>query len=404
MSRSSVASRLSSAASKFARVAELPFLAATRDALPWSFIGLLAAFALLLPFVREPGPFFSSTFGLRISGALLPAFGVMGLVLAPSIGWQYARRVDRAPWLLALGAALAYLGALPPPGGGDVLAYLHAVGPSGLFLALIASGVLAFLVRVLGRAWLACALVVLLALATHPLHISVPDAIARALVPLGHLGDSYPALILIVLVETLLWSCGLHGPALLAAVVTPVYFTLQMQNLDAYRHHLPLPHIVVVSLFLFVFPGGAGATLPLAALLALSRIKRLRAIGRVALVPALFNTNEPLLFGAPVVFNPYLVPPFVIVPLLLATTTYCAVAFGWVARAAYYIPGVVPSVVATVAATLDWRAVVLVVANIAIASICYLPFVRAYERHLEADAQVPPREALGDAACESGRV
>ena len=72
--------------------------------------------------------------------------------------------------------------------------------------------------------------------------------------------------------------------------------------------------------------------------------------------------------------------------------------------AAYYIPGVVPSVVATVAATLDWRAVVLVVANIAIASICYLPFVRAYERHLEADAQVPPREALGDAACESGRV
>ncbi len=383
MSRSSVASRLSSAASSIKHLSEEPLVAATREALPWSFVGLLAAFVLILPFVREPGPFFGSGLGLRVSAAMLPAFGVMGAMLAPALAWRFARRTERSGWVLASAAALAYLAALPSPQSPDVLAYLRLVGASGLFLALMIGCALALALRLVKRDLLAALLVVAVALALRFAHVSVAAGIDAALVPLGRLGDSYTALIVIVLVETLLWSCGLHGPALLAAVVTPVYLTLQMQNMHAYAQHAPLPHIVVVSLFLFVFPGGAGATLPLAALLAVSRVNRLRAIGRVALVPALFNTNEPLLFGAPVVFNPYLIPPFVAVPLLLATTTYVAVALGWVARPIYYVPSSLPSVIATFAATLDWRAVVLVLVNIAIAAVCYLPFVRAYERHLD---------------------
>ena len=104
--------------------------------------------------------------------------------------------------------------------------------------------------------------------------------------------------------------------------MTPVYLTMQMQNTHAFTVHAPLPYIVVVSLFLFVFPGGAGATLPLAGLLAISRVPRLRRVGRATFLPALFNLNEPLLFAAPVVFNPHLVLPFVGAPLVLATVTY----------------------------------------------------------------------------------
>ena len=83
---------------------------------------------------------------------------------------------------------------------------------------------------------------------------------------MGELGDTYVALIIIVCVQTLFWTIGLHWPALLAAVVTPVYLTLQAQNTLAFAHHAALPHIVVVSLFLFIFPGGAGSTLPLSGL------------------------------------------------------------------------------------------------------------------------------------------
>ena len=128
----------------------------------------------------------------------------------------------------------------------------------------------------------------------------------------------------------MLWTAGVHGPAMLAAIVTPVYLTMQMQNTHAFIAHAPLPYIVVVSLFLFVFPGGAGATLPLAALLAISHVPRLRRVGRATLLPALFNLNEPLLFAAPVVFNPHLILPFVGAPLVLATVTYAAVATGLV--------------------------------------------------------------------------
>jgi cellobiose-specific phosphotransferase system component IIC len=379
MSRSSVASKLSFVASN-------PFLAATRDALPWSFAGLLIAAIAIFPFVPVSGPFIGPSLGLRVAGALIPAFGIMGLVLAPTLGWFYARRAQIGPIATIAGTTIAYLLALPPYAGAP-LEYLRAVGPSGLFIALGACGIVALGARVSGNAWIGALLAIGLAVGLRASHISVSAAVTAALKPLGQLGDTYLALIVIVVVQTLLWTIGLHGPALLAAFVTPVYLTLQAENTAAFQNHLPLPHIVVVSLFLFIFPGGAGSTLPLAALLARSRISRLRTVGRATIVPALFNANEPLLFGVPVVLNPFLVPPFLIAPLVLATTTYLAVLLGWVGRAIYYVPSSIPTPISTVLATLDPRALALVAINITIATLIYAPFVRAYERHLASELE-----------------
>jgi len=373
MSRSSVASKLSSVASN-------PFLAATRDALPWSFAGLIVAGLIIFPFVPE------ASLGLRVAGALLPAFGVMGLVLAPTLAWFYARRAHLDPVASVAGATIAYLLALPAYSGAP-LDYLHAVGPSGLFIALAACGVVAIGARIARNAWMGALLAVALAFGLRLAHVSVSDAITHVLQPLGTLGDSYLALIVIVVVQTLLWTIGLHGPALLAAFVTPVYLTLQAENTAAFRVHAPLPHIVVVSLFLFIFPGGAGSTLPLAALLALSRVPRLRTIGRATVLPALVNANEPLIFGVPVVLNPFLVPPFLLAPLVLATITYGAVASGWVGRAIYYVPSSIPTLISTYLATLDVRAIGLVALNVVIATLIYLPFVRAYERHVAGELE-----------------
>ena len=270
-----------------------------------------------------------------------------------------------------------------PVYAGTPLAYLRTIGPSGLFIALAACGLVALGARLSRQRVDRCAAWQLpLRSGCVRLHVSVSDAITRALRPLGELGDTYVALIVIVVVQTLLWTIGLHGPALLAAFVTPVYLTLQAENTSAFASHLPLPHIVVVSLFLFIFPGGAGSTLPLAVLLAFSRVTRLRTVGRATILPALFNANEPLLFSVPVVLNPFLVPPFLLAPIVLATTTYLAVALGWVGRAIYYVPSSIPTLISTYIATLDLRATGLVVLNVAIATIIYLPFVRAYERHL----------------------
>ncbi len=432
MSRSSVASKPSSAASRLQAFARAPFLVAVRDALPWAFGALLLALGVFLAMV-------TAQFPERISLALLPSFGVMACALAIALPLALARRAHYVPPAVVAATLLCFAFALPRPFGPDAVAYLRAIGATGIFLAIVMTGVVGTSIvvmrlprrrfgataprslgmtkveghasawptelatdhesarddRVEGRparrptyAWddivgavLAVAVIATLVFVAH---VDISHAIAAMLAPLGRLGDSYPALLAIVAVEMLLWLVGVHGPAMLAAIVTPVYLTLQMQNTAAFAAHAPLPHIVVISLFLFVFPGGSGATLPLAALLAVSRIARLRRIGRLVLLPALANVNEPLLFGLPIVLNPYFAIPFVVVPLLLASITYAAVAAGVVARPAFYIPSSVPSPISTYLATLDPRAVALLGVNLVVSLFLYLPFVRAYERHVEA--------------------
>lgn len=374
------------------RLGEFPFVLAVREALPWSFIGLALAFVVVFVLQLRSGASAGMPLGLRLASALLPAFAVMGAALAVVLPLRFARAAgySAAPVLVAtLGE---FLLALPRPMTSDAIGYLRFFGPSALFIAILACAVVAVWISAMRRLrvplgdWVGAVLGLLTFATLAAMHVSLPAAIEAAMHPISRLGDTYFALIVIVAIETILWTAGVHGPAVLAAIVTPVYLTMQMQNTHAFALHAPLPYIVVVSLFLFVFPGGAGATLPLAALLALSRVPRLRRVGRATIVPAFFNLNEPLLFAAPVVFNPHFALPFVVAPLVLATVTYAAVAVGLVSRAAFYVPSSVPTFVSTYVATQDVRAVALTAFNIALATAIWYPFVRAYERHVAEQA------------------
>ena len=392
MSISSGALKLSSVSSSLRSFSELPTIVAIRDSLPWAFGGgMLVALAVLFWIVPVPHSTLGRELAARWAGALLPALSVMAAALIVILSVQLARRLTYSIALLTSASFVSFVLALPQPIA-PTLTYMKSVAACGLFLAivvaLLASAAFTIARRAIARAEIADAvggvtIVVVFAL-LFVAHVSLATILLHVLAPLGTLGDSYIALIVIVAVETLLWLAGIHGPALLAAIVTPLYLTLQSQNATAYVNHAPLPHIVTVSLFLFVFPGGAGATLPLAVMLAFSRVDRLRKIGRISVLPALFNTNEPLLFGLPMIFNPFLAVPFVAAPLVIATVTYATVALGWVARPINYIPSSIPTVLSTYWATLDPRAIVLVVVNLAIATVIYWPFVRAYERHLAA--------------------
>jgi PTS system cellobiose-specific IIC component len=213
--------------------------------------------------------------------------------------------------------------------------------------------------------------------------ISLGALLQAAIAPLADLGDTATALLVITFIEVLLWTVGIHGPALLAPVITPLYLHLVFANFDAFTRHQPIPHIVTVSTFLFVFPGGVGATLGLVALLARSRIPRLRRVALTVLVPSIFNINEPLLFSLPIIFNPILAIPFIVAPMVLAVITYVALAAHWVAPTIVWVPSTMPTVLAVVLATYDWRAFVLVCVNIVVATLIYVPFVRWYEHELE---------------------
>jgi PTS system cellobiose-specific IIC component len=362
-------------------------MVAIRTVLPYSFIGLAAGIVLFV--ALQP----SGNLLERFYHSFAPAFGVMAPLLLVLLTADVARRRGVPP-LVALPIALTVFAlSLPYRRAASPVGLFTALGTSGLFLAIVvALAVVGLLVvfrakfGTLRGGLLAASLAIGVSAALFALGVSLTDWLDVAIAPLGTLGDSLAALLIITLVETLLWTIGIHGPALLAAVVLPVYLNLQAENTDALARGLPLPHIVTVATFLFVFPGGAGATLPLVLLLLRSKVKRARQVAFAALVPTIFNANEPLMFGLPLISNPYLSVPFVVAPLALALTTWFAIDLGLVARPALYVPSSFSLPVAVLVATKDWHAEILAFFNVALAAAIYAPFVRLFERHEAVEA------------------
>jgi len=389
------------------RFGDVPAILALRDALPFSFVGLIAGLAAFLVFAERGSivarfrDAFSSN---RLVLTLDVGFTTMSVVLLFSLAVVLARRLHYPGWLNIPTTLAVFLLSMPHPHDAKISDYALALGASGLFLAivvaLLTAGALSLARRKLGerRMWVGAVGVAGIALAAFELHLSLARALGQAIEPLGNLGDTYTALLVITLLQAALWLVGIHGPALLAAVVTPIYLKLQFANTAAYSHGAPLPHIVVVSTFLFVFPGGAGATLSLALLLLRSKSPRLKKIAYASIGPSLINTNEPLILGLPLVFNAYLAIPFLLAPGVLATTTYVALKIGLVRAPAFYVPSSIPTLISVVLATFDWRALLLAVANIGLATAIYAPFVRIFERAELAKEHRPPALARAEGA------
>jgi PTS system cellobiose-specific IIC component len=359
-----------------------PAVLALRESLPVSFGGLLIALGVLVVFI-EPGSLVD-----RLRASIPQGFSVMSIVLVLVLSVRLAQRLKMPIPTVLVTATIAFVLALPRGAFGSFTVFAATLGTSGLFTAIVCclatAGALGYKRRhVPGEpaANVAGALfVVVVSGALFSLHVSVAAILAAVLSPLGLLGDSFIALFLITGIEAILWMFGIHGPALLAALVLPVYLKFQFENTAAFVHHQPLPHLVAVSTFLFVFPGGAGATLPLIVLLLRSRVPRLRKFAYATILPSLVNVNEPVMFGLPIVYNPVLGIPYVLAPLALVCTTYAAMSLNLVRAPIYYVPSTLPLFVNVFLATFDWRACVLIAVNVVIAGAIYLPFVRMYER------------------------
>jgi PTS system cellobiose-specific IIC component len=390
------------------RFGDVPAILALRDALPFSFVGLIAGLAAFLLFAEHGSivarfrDAFSSN---RLVLTLDVGFTTMSVVLLFALAFVLARRLQYPSWLMVPTTLAVFLFSMPHPRAAKISDYALALGASGLFLAivvaLLTAGALSLARRRLGagRIWVGAAAIIGIAFAAFELHLSLAEALGAAIEPLGSLGDTYTALLVITLLQAALWLVGIHGPALLAAVVTPIYLKLQFANTAAYSHGTPLPHIVVVSTFLFVFPGGAGATLGLALLLLRSKSARLKKIALASIGTSIINTNEPLILGVPLVFNAYLAIPFLVAPGVLATTTYLAMKVGLVSAPAFYVPSSIPTPISVVLATFDWRALVLALVNIGLAIAIYAPFVRIFERaEVAKEHQAPVLERAAEPA------
>ncbi|HEI8866328.1 TPA: PTS sugar transporter subunit IIC [Serratia odorifera] len=229
-------------------------------------------------------------------------------------------------------------------------------------------------------------------LTLHPLNLFIeaqlgmiiPEAIMSLVKPLVAASDTLPAILLSVLVCQILWFAGIHGALIVTGIMNPFWMANLSVNQAAMAAGTAIPHIYVQGFWdHYLLIGGVGSTLPLAILLLRSKAVHLRTIGRMGVVPGLFNINEPILFGAPIIMNPLFFIPFVLVPLVNATLAYFALDFGLVARVVSMTPWTTPAPIgASWAANWALSPVIVCLICMASAAVMYYPFLKAYEKQL----------------------
>ncbi len=213
---------------------------------------------------------------------------------------------------------------------------------------------------------------------------SMHDVVATVIgKPLSHLGGSLFGALITVFILYLLWVMGVHGGAIISATMGPVWLQLMDQNRIAFQAGEALPNVITKQFFnIFIYVGDAGGTLAFVVLMVtLAKSKQLKEVGKLSLDPGLFNINEPIIFGVPVLMNPIIMIPFIIAPLVNTIINYFAMSSGIVARpAGIAVPWTTPIFVGGFLASGGAvSAVLLQLVNFAISLAIYYPFFKLYD-------------------------
>lgn len=200
--------------------------------------------------------------------------------------------------------------------------------------------------------------------------------------PMRHFGTSYVGALLTGLSITLLWSVGINSGSMVNGIIRPLWMENQTDNIAAIQAGMTPPHVITEQFFDMVWMGGAGATLSLViAMLIFARSKSIREVGRLGAGASIFNINEPILFGLPIIMNPIMLIPFNLVPLVLITTQYIAMSLGAVASTTgVFIPWTLPPVISGFIVTGHISGSIMQIINLLIGAMIYLPFLRIIDK------------------------
>lgn len=400
------------------RLGQQKYVIAIRDgftaALPFMIIGSFMLVFIFPPFSPDTTNGFARgwlDFSQHYREQLMLPFnlsmGVMTFFISVGIGASLGRQFQLDPVMSGLLAFMAFLLVAAPYADGKISTqYLSG---QGIFTALITA---IYSTRV--YAWLKqnnitirlpkevptgvarsfeILIPVLVVIATlHPLNLFIeaqtgmilPQAIMHLLEPLVSASDSLPAILLSVLMCQIFWFAGIHGSLIVTGIMNPFWMANLSVNQAAMAAGTAIPHIYVQGFWdHYLLIGGVGSTLPLALMLLRSKAVHLRTIGRMGVVPGVFNINEPILFGAPIIMNPLFFLPFVLVPMVNATLAYFALKLDLVSRVVSMTPWTTPAPIgASWAANWSFSPVILCLICMATAMVMYLPFLKAYEKQL----------------------
>lgn len=287
--------------------------------------------------------------GYGISGSGLTRIGATGIFTGLIVAWltvQIYRFCIKHNWRIKMPASV----------------------PSGVansFTALIPGFVIAVVIAVID--------VILIVLGT--------DIFQLLFIPfsfVSNIANTWWGVLIIFFLIHFLWWFGIHG----ATIISSFYQAIVLSNMAA---NASGAHYVFAGEFsnAFVIMGGSGATLGMALWMAFAaRSKQLRELGKLEAVPAVFNINEPLLFGLPIVYNIKFFIPFLAAPMVCSMTAYAAIATHLVPKIIVQQPWPIPVGLGGMMATASWQGFVLAVVNAMIAFLIWYPFIKHYDNEL----------------------
>lgn len=201
--------------------------------------------------------------------------------------------------------------------------------------------------------------------------------------PLQNIGDSVWTMLGVYFFAHILWMFGIHGTNITDSVFRPILYTLSAENLAALAAGSPLPHIINVQFQdLFATYGGGGSTLSLLiAMFFFCKSKRIKELGKLAIIPSIFGINEPVIFGLPVVLNPIIAIPFISVPLINIVISYITMKIGLVPICnGVVMPWTTPPIISGFLSS-GWQGSVLQIVLITLGIFIYLPFIKTMDKN-----------------------
>ncbi|SCY36496.1 PTS sugar transporter subunit IIC [Alkaliphilus peptidifermentans] len=363
-------------------------------------------------------PFFEFLRGIN-GNVWWGTFAIMTLLVVFSTGYSLAKGYDVDGLAAGLVSIGAFIAVTPQIHGDASWGYIHfgflsATGLfTGLLVAILATEIFVKLTKrnivikmpdtvppAVGRAFAAVipgiAAVYVSATVAHLIstigNTSLYDLIYNTIqVPLQGLGQGPISAMIAAMLINLFWFFGLHGANLLDPIMNTVYLPALLENADLIEQGLVATNNITRVFFdAYVHLGGSGATLALIAAIFIGTKKRkeYKEVAKLGLPNGIFQINEVMIFGLPIVLNPILFIPFFITPGILTLIAYIATATGLVPPTFVAIPWITPVGIGGFLATGgSIMGALLALFNFCVAVLIYLPFIKLADKYTEDKAE-----------------
>lgn len=386
----------------FAKIGANPYIVGVKDGMvatvPFTIFGSL--FIIVQQFPNDAWLKIVEPYKAMFGFANTMTMGIIALYVAFSVGYNLAKefKQDRL-----MGGMLSFIGFMMLQVNEEFAMNTAYFGSKGIFTAIV---VAIFCVKVLEifvkHNWIirfpdgvpeavsksfsalipgSVALAILWTLSCV-FRLNIPSMITMMFSPLVFALNTLPGILVFMVVSQLLWCVGIHGQSVLNAVGVPIFTTFITANSEAYLAGQAIPYITGTGFIpWFVSLGGAGATLGLVLLMNRSKEKSFKMLGRMALPAGIFNINEPVTFGFPIVMNPVMMIPFVLVDVILVIGTYFLMFFNIIGRPVALVPWIMPPVIGAYLSTGgNIPAAIWAICGLIISILVYYPFFKIAEK------------------------